>query len=192
LNLWRVWLQEKIFLSQFELYLEEIKVQRSNYNLSKSLITKLWNHKDQIKMAIWIGETETFHELFIVFSTICFCLLGQAVPARPKRKILKKYIFRKFVISPCIFFSHFDQYWFVFLYYKDTNPVLKYLIFVKTLKKIKKYFVLMHTTKSLNNNKKKLYFRTTKKISKIYINMHFSFNNQFIKVMRTRLIFQKF
>jgi len=50
----------------------------------------------------------------------------------------------------------------------------------------------MHTTKSLNNNNNKLYFRTTKKISKIYINMHFGFNNQFIKVMRTRLIFQKF
>jgi hypothetical protein len=27
---------------------------------------------------------------------------------------------------------HFDQYWFVFLYCKDTNLVLKYLIFVET------------------------------------------------------------
>ena len=45
------------------------KIKGSNYNLSRGLITKLWNYKDQIKMAIWIGETETFHEqLFIVFS----------------------------------------------------------------------------------------------------------------------------
>jgi len=45
------------------------KIKGSNYNLSRSLITKLWNYKDQIKMAIWIGETETFHEqLFIIFS----------------------------------------------------------------------------------------------------------------------------
>jgi hypothetical protein len=37
-----------------------------------------------------------------------------------------------------------------------------------------------------------LYFHTTKKISKICISMHFGFNNQFIKVTRTRPIFQKF
>jgi hypothetical protein len=33
---------------------------------------------------------------------------------------------------------YFDQYWFVFLYCKDTNPVLKYQVFVK----IKKIFFL--------------------------------------------------
>jgi hypothetical protein len=37
-----------------------------------------------------------------------------------------------------------------------------------------------------------LYFHTTKKISKICISMHFVFNNQFIKVTRTRPIVQKF
>jgi len=37
-----------------------------------------------------------------------------------------------------------------------------------------------------------LYFHITKKISKICISMHFGFNNQFIKVARTRPIFQKF
>jgi hypothetical protein len=49
----------------------------------------------------------------------------------------------------------------------------------------------MHTAKSLNNKKIILYFHTTKKISKKCISMHFGFNNQFIKVMRTRPIFQK-
>jgi hypothetical protein len=49
----------------------------------------------------------------------------------------------------------------------------------------------MHTAKSLKDKKKKIitsYFHTTKKI---YFSMHFCFNNQFIKAMRTRLIFQK-
>ena len=52
----------------------------------------------------------------------------------------------------------------------------------------------MHTAKSLKNKRKKiiLYFYITKKISKICISMHFGFNNQFIKVTRTRPIFQKF
>jgi hypothetical protein len=51
----------------------------------------------------------------------------------------------------------------------------------------------MHTTKSLKNKKKIiLYFHTTKKISKICISMHFGFNNLFIKVTRTRPIFQNF
>jgi hypothetical protein len=56
----------------------------------------------------------------------------------------------------------------------------------------------MHTAKSLKKNIKNkknkiiLYFHTTKKISKICISMHFSFNNKFIKVVRTRPIFQKF
>jgi len=61
------------------------------------------------------------------------------------------------------------QYWFVFLYRKDTNPVLKYLVFIKTLQKIikqKKYFVFIHTAKSLKDKKKIItsYFHTTKKI----------------------------
>jgi hypothetical protein len=45
----------------------------------------------------------------------------------------------------------------------------------------------MHTTKFF----KKIisYFHTTKN-SKIYVSMHFGFNNQFIKVTRSRPIFQ--
>jgi len=35
----------------------------------------------------------------------------------------------------------------LFLYHKNTNPVLKYLIFIETLKK--NVFVFMHTAKSL-------------------------------------------
>jgi hypothetical protein len=48
----------------------------------------------------------------------------------------------------------------------------------------------MHMAKSLKKNI--LYFHIAKKISKIYISMHFDFNNQFIKVTRTRPIFLKF
>jgi len=50
----------------------------------------------------------------------------------------------------------------------------------------------MYMAKSLKNKKIILYFHTTKKISKICINMYFDFNNQFIKVARTRPIFEKF
>ena len=41
------------------------------------------------------------------------------------------------------------------------------------------------------SQRKKSYFHTTK-IQKIGISMHFGFNNQFIKVTRTRAISQKF
>jgi len=48
----------------------------------------------------------------------------------------------------------------------------------------------MHTAKFL---KTKFFFYTTKKTKKYicYFSMHFGFNNQFIKVMRTWPIFQK-
>jgi hypothetical protein len=68
---------------------------------------------------------------------------------------------------------------------------------------VKKHvFVFMHTAKSLKSKKIILYFHTTNKTS-IYIyiyvklqyiicfSMHLGFNNQFIKVTRTRSIFQK-
>jgi hypothetical protein len=50
----------------------------------------------------------------------------------------------------------------VFLYYKNTNLVLKYLVFYEMLQKYiymkklkkKKDFVFMHTTKSLKDKKK--------------------------------------
>jgi hypothetical protein len=68
------------------------------------------------------------------------------------------------------FLLNFNQYRSIFLYYKDTNPVLKYLVFSKVLQKKttqkkKRCLVFMHTVKSL---KKKiiLYFHTTKKTSK--------------------------
>jgi hypothetical protein len=50
----------------------------------------------------------------------------------------------------------------------------------------------MHTAKSLKDKKKinTSYFHTTKKYT--CFSMHFGFNNQFIKAMRTRLIFQKY
>ena len=52
----------------------------------------------------------------------------------------------------------------------------------------------MHTTKSLKNIKNLiLYFHTKTKITKKYVlTCILSFNNQFIKAMRIRLIFQKY
>jgi hypothetical protein len=57
----------------------------------------------------------------------------------------------------------------------------------------------MHTAKSLKNKSYYIsiyiythtYIYTKNKNSKICISMHFGFNNQFIKVMRTRPIFKK-
>lgn len=46
----------------------------------------------------------------------------------------------------------------------------------------------MHTTKYLKDKKLMLYFPTIKE-AKICYSMYFDFNNQFIKAMRTRLIF---
>jgi len=66
--------------------------------------------------------------------------LGPTHPQKKKKKINKffKNYFKKMCDFSQIFLLHFNQYWFVFLYCKDTNPVLKYLVFVKTFKKIKK------------------------------------------------------
>lgn len=90
-----------------------------------------------------------------------------------------------------IFLSILLKFDFVFLYYKDTNLILKYLVFTKILQKndkTKKMFVFMHTTKYLKDKKLMLYFPTIKE-AKICYSMYFDFNNQFIKAMRTRLIF---
>jgi hypothetical protein len=72
----------------------------------------------------------------------------------PARKKIQK-LFQKNLWFSINFLLHFDQYWFVFLYCKDTNPVLKYMVFVKTLKNNKtNVFVFMHTAKSLKNKNK--------------------------------------
>ena len=54
------------------------------------------------------------------------------------KKKIKKY-YEKSLKILLIFlhtFSKMARYWLVFLYRKDTNPVLKYLVFVKTSKKV--------------------------------------------------------
>jgi len=61
--------------------------------------------------------------------------MGRVGPSL-KKNSLKKDSFKKNVIFRRYFIVL--KYWFVFLYYKDTNPVLKYLIFVKKNKKNKK------------------------------------------------------
>jgi hypothetical protein len=86
-----------------------------------------------------------------------------------KTKILQKLLKKSVIFSKV--FTTFDPYRFVFLHCKDTNPVLKYLVFVKkkhckSFIKQKIYFVFMHTAKSLKDNKKNhhIVFSYNKKI----------------------------
>jgi hypothetical protein len=72
---------------------------------------------------------------------------------------------------PIYLSSNFTQYWIVFINRKDKNSVLKYPVFVKTLE-----------------NKKKI---IQPKLKTICVNMHFDFNNQFIKATRTNQNFKK-
>jgi len=57
-----------------------------------------------------------------------------------------------------IFLLNFAWYWFVFLYRTDTNPVLKHLVFVKTLKKKKMCLAFLHMAEFLKDKIKKSYF----------------------------------
>jgi hypothetical protein len=82
------------------------------------------------------------------------------------------------MFSP-IFSIHFDWYRFIFLHRKNINPILKYLVFIKRLKKWKYCFVFMHTTKSLKA-KIILYFHTPKKLQKK--------NSSYILVLITSLL----
>jgi hypothetical protein len=74
----------------------------------------------------------------------------------PARKKNFKKLFQKICDFPKIFYFIFYQYWFVFLYCKDTNLVLKYPIFVKTLKNNKKIKNVLFSCirPSLSKNKK--------------------------------------
>jgi hypothetical protein len=84
----------------------------------------------------------------------------------------------------------FYQFWLIsvcILCRKNTNLVLKYPVFVKTFKNTKKFEkkeknVFVYTAKCLKAKKSYCVFSYTKKQC---FNMHFGFNNQFIKVKRT-------
>jgi len=88
----------------------------------------------------------------------------------------------------------------VFLYYKDTNPVLKYLVFfpqnvAETLhrkQQKKDVFFLLHMTKSLKDENHIVFSYNKQKFKKYFLACIFSFNNKFIKATRTRLTFKKF
>jgi hypothetical protein len=82
-------------------------------------------------------------------------------PGRPSQKKYSKIILGKFVIFPCIFLRHFDQYRVVSLYRKNTNPVLKYPVFTK-----KNIFVFMYTAKSLKAKKSYCIFIQQRKLQK--------------------------
>jgi len=75
----------------------------------------------------------------------------------------------------------------IFITVKDTNLVLKYPVFIKTLKTLKKNVFLFSCIRpSFLKEKITSYFHTIKKTSKKNVlALHFGFNNQFIKVTRT-------
>jgi hypothetical protein len=92
------------------------------------------------------------------------------------------------VIFSCFLFYPF---WLISIYIlcrRNINPVLKYLVFVKTSKNTKKIEkkkknIFVHTAKCLKAKKKSiLCFSYTKKQC---FSMYFGFNNQFIEVKRT-------
>jgi hypothetical protein len=110
-------------------------------------------------------------------------------PAQSKKNP-KKIYFGKYVISLRIFLLNFGSYQLVFLYRKNTNPVLKYLVFVKTLKKYLCFHAYGQVSKSIKKNH--IVFSYNKEnFKKKYFSMHFGFNNQFIKITRTWPLFQK-
>jgi len=67
-------------------------------------------------------------------------------------------IFRQFLL-------HFNQYRFVFLYCKDTNSVLKYYVFVQTLKKM----FCFHTYDQVSKIKNHIVFSYNKENFKKYV-----------------------
>ena len=82
---------------------------------------------------------------------------------------------------------HANTYFLKFsLLYKNTNPVLKYPVFIK------KKNCFMQMAKSLKAKNHIVVSYNKENFKKICFSMHFGFNNQFIKVTRTRLIFQNF
>jgi hypothetical protein len=103
---------------------------------------------------------------------------GWARPERKKKEIFfKNYFKKKYVIFPRIFLLNFAKYWLVFLYRKDTNPVLKYLVFIKNIEK--KYFCF-NAYDQVSQRKNHTIFSYNKN-SKICINLYFGFNNYFLK-----------
>jgi hypothetical protein len=110
------------------------------------LITKL-SKQPRTESKIFIFEIFDYlrivHARVKKFTRALGCLSGSLVwssdPARPVRsspapwagmgpakKNSNLWFFQNILL-------YFDQYWFVFLYCKDTNPVLKYQVFVKII-----------------------------------------------------------
>ena len=122
------------------------------------------------------------------------CVVFGSIPAQfcfrfdPFKNLQKKNTFSKtFMIFSHIFLSILINIDSFFIYRKNTNAVLKYPVFVKTLKKLFFYF---HAYGQVSQRKITSYFHTTK-IQKICISMYLNFNNQFIKITRTRPLFEK-
>jgi hypothetical protein len=113
----------------------------------------------------------------------------------PAGKKFKKIILKKYVIFCKFIIVFFNQYQFVFLYYKNINLVLKYPVFLSRHQKNKNKNILFSCMQQSLSKIKKLknhILFSYNKFQKICISMYFGFNNQFIKVTKTKPIFQKF
>jgi len=123
------------------------------------------------------------------------CVLFGLVPAQfcsgssPFKNLQKKNTFSKTsMIFSHIFLSILINIGLFFIYCKNTNPILKYSVFVKK----KFFFCFVHTAQSLKAKKKSYcIFIQQRKLQTIYFSMHFGFSNQFIKVTGSWSIFQK-
>jgi hypothetical protein len=73
-----------MFLSQLGLYWEEIKIQGSNYNLSRNLITKFQNLSDQTENDHFTSQNNS---LFITF----FITLGKPFQQEEEETISLSY-----------------------------------------------------------------------------------------------------
>jgi hypothetical protein len=124
------------------------KINGSNYNSSGGLDYKIVKTaKDRIEnihfQNFWLPThspctREEIHACFRLFIRVTGLVQwpSQAYGVQPRpmgragpnKKNSNMWFFQNILL-------YFDQYWFVFLYCKDTNPVLKYQVFVKIKKK---------------------------------------------------------
>ena len=129
--------------------------------------------------------------LFIYYNNIYYYIWNKKTINSKKKNLSKFFDFLAY------FSINFALYWFAFLHCKDTNPVLKYLIFSKMLqkkyrkqKKISCFHAYDHVSKKCKNFIS--YFHTKISRKRYVLACILNFNNQFIKAMRTRAIFQKY
>jgi hypothetical protein len=125
---------------------------------------------------------------------------GPAQSKKISKKKPKKSFQKKFMIFQRTFLWTLLNIGLYFYIVKIQNLVLKYLVFIETLQnnyKTKKkscFHTYSQVSQRLKKNKQTnhIVFSYNKNSKKKMFSMHFDFNNQFIKAIKTRPIFQKY